>query len=78
MKPDSTKSHFPISEIDFSIAHAKHIDDGIIDFLNKTKVELLAFYKPHRSFWSRLYSSSISQEVLYKSGLPVLIFTDPV
>lgn len=75
---DSTKSHFPISEIDFSITHAKHIDDGIIAFLIKTKVDLLAFYKPHRNFWSRLYSHSVSQEVLYKSGLPVLIFTDPV
>ncbi len=72
---DITKRHFPIEEIDFSISHAESVEEGIFKFLTLHDIHMLAFYKAHRSFWTRLYRSSITRKLLYQSRLPLLVFS---
>ncbi|MCB0686561.1 MAG: universal stress protein [Saprospiraceae bacterium] len=61
-------------KLDLVISHAETIEDGIINFYEKEHAELLAFYKPYRYFWERLYHSSLIRKVLFHSRIPLLIF----
>ncbi len=71
---DITFKNKPYSEIDFTRSYAENVEEGIANFLQKEHAQLLAFYKPHRSFWERLYHSSVTRKLLYKSRTPLLIF----
>ena len=70
-----TFKHKPFSETEFTISHARTLEDGIIDFVKKEEAELIALYKPHRNFWERIYHSSVTRKLLFKSRIPLLIFT---
>ncbi|NND09544.1 MAG: universal stress protein [Saprospiraceae bacterium] len=72
---DITFKHKPFSETDFTVSHAKSLEAGIIDYVKKEKAELIALYKPHRSFWERLYHSSVTRKLLFKSRIPLLVFS---
>lgn len=64
----------PFPPLDFIRTKAISVEDGIIKYLKEHEADLMAFYKPNRSFWERLYHSSISRKMLFKSRIPLLIF----
>jgi nucleotide-binding universal stress UspA family protein len=64
----------PFKGIEYTRSYAPHVDEGVLKFLEDGKADLLAFYKPHRSFWERLYHSSLTRKLLFKSRTPLLIF----
>jgi len=64
----------PLPNMNFLESYAKSVDEGILNIIDKKPVNLLAFYKPNRSFWERLYHSSVTRKLLFQSRLPVLIF----
>ncbi len=64
----------PYPTFDFTVSYADTVEDGIMDNLKKSKADMITFFKPHRSFWERLYHSSVTRKVLYHSRLPLLIF----
>lgn len=76
MDPDIfiTYKNNPFPSMDFIRTKANSVDEGIINYLENHNIELLAFYKPNRSLWERLYHSSVSRKLLYKSRIPLLIF----
>ena len=61
-------------QIDFSRSQALSIEDGILSYYEKEHAELLAFYKPYRYFWERLYHSSLIRKILFRTRVPLLIF----
>ncbi|MBK8503864.1 MAG: universal stress protein [Saprospiraceae bacterium] len=61
-------------QFDFTKSYAETIEDGIISYYEKEHAELLAFYKPYRYFWERLYHSSLIRKILFKTRVPILIF----
>lgn len=71
---DVTYDSKVINNLDFTVAHAENIEDGIISFYEKKHAELLAFYKPYRYFWERLYHSSLIRKILFRTRVPLLIF----
>jgi nucleotide-binding universal stress UspA family protein len=60
--------------IDFTKSRAESIEDGILAYYEKEHAELLAFYKPYRYFWERLYHSSLIRKILFRTRVPLLIF----
>ncbi len=72
-KVDVTYRHQPFDDLDFTRSRAENIEDGILEFSQREQVELLAFYKPHRSFWERLFHTSHTRKMLYKSRTPLLL-----
>ena len=71
---DIQYKNLPLPQFDFTVAFADTIEDGLFKNLEKTKSNLIAFYKPHRNFWERLFHSSVSRKLLYQSRTPLLIF----
>jgi nucleotide-binding universal stress UspA family protein len=71
---DITYKNNPFPPLDFIRTKAISVEEGIIKYLESHKVDLMAFYKPNRSYWERLYHSSISRKLLFKSRIPLLIF----
>ena len=69
-----TYKNNPFPPLDFIRTKAISVEEGIINYLESHKVDLLAFYKPNRSYWERLYHSSTSRKLLFKSRIPLLIF----
>ncbi len=61
--------------IDFIHTHARSVEDGLFSYFNRSDAQMLAFYKPERSFWERLYHSSLTRKILYKSRIPVIVFS---
>ena len=64
----------PFPSLDFIRTKANSAGEGIIKYLESHNIDLMAFYKPNRSFWERLYHSSVSRKLLYKSRIPLLVF----
>ncbi len=65
----------PLPDITFRTSHARTVEEGIVQTMLNNDFDLLAFYKPHRSYWERLYHSSVSRKLLLQSYLPLLIFS---
>lgn len=71
---DITIPNKNIAYLKLTYSHAASVEEGICDYMDKKHPQLLAFYKPHRSFWERLYRPSKSRHLLYDSKIPLLIF----
>lgn len=64
-----------VPNLSFLVTHAPQVDEGILATMTKFNIDLLAFYKPNRKFWERLYHSSITRKLLFKSRTPLLVFS---
>lgn len=65
----------PFPGMEFIVSPADSIESGILKYLEKTSADLLAVYKPNRSFWERLYHSSVTRKLLFHSRIPLLVFS---
>ncbi len=74
-KADITFKNEPYTEVDYTRSYASSIEDGLIDFLGKNKCDMLAFHKPRRPFWERVYHHSVTRKLLKDSKIPVMIFS---
>jgi len=68
-------NNHPLKSMDFTLASAQSVDDGILAHIEKRSIDLMAMYKPHRNLWERIYHSSVTRKMLYQSRLPLLIFS---
>lgn len=64
----------PFEEMEFTVTGAESVEKGIFDYLKDHPVDLISIYKPNRGFWERLYHSSVSRKLLFKSRIPLLVF----
>jgi len=71
---DVQHSHQLLPDMKFIVSESKKVDEGILKVMEKEAVNLLAFYKPNRTFWERLYHSSVTRKLLFQSRLPLLVF----
>lgn len=74
-KLDITFNKSPYSTMKYSISYAPSVHDGIMNFISERNPDILAFYKPNRSFWERLYHRSDTKALLYELKMPILIFS---
>ena len=71
---DVTIPNKNIDKLKLTYSHSESVEEGICNYMAKKKPQLLAFYKPHRSFWERVYRPSKSRHLLYDSKIPLLVF----
>jgi len=74
-KVDLEYMNKPFEEMSFQISYANQIDEGILKVAENEQVDLLCFLRTNRSFWQRLYQSSITRKLLFKSRIPLLIMS---
>ena len=65
----------PYDEVNFTRSYAKSIEDGLINFLGANQCDMLAFHKPRRPFWERIYHHSVTRKLLKESKIPIMIFS---
>ncbi len=65
----------PFPGMKFTVTAANSIEEGILNFLNKNTMDLVAIYKPNRSFWERIYHSSTTRKLLEQNKAPLLVFS---
>lgn len=65
----------PFKGFQYTRSYAERVDLGLLKYLEEGSADMLAFYKPHRSFWERLYRSSLTRKLLFNSSIPILVFT---
>lgn len=65
----------PYPGMEFTVTGADSIEEGILAFLEKKSMDLLAVYKPNRPFWERIYHSSITRKFLEQNKAPLLVFS---
>lgn len=65
----------PFPGMKFTVTSADSIEQGILTFLEKKSMDLLAVYKPNRPFWERIYHSSITRKFLEQNKAPLLVFS---
>ena len=68
----------PFADMDFTLSSADTVEEGILEYMSSHDVDLLALYKPHRNLWERIYRSSVTRQLLYKSRLPLLVLLEKV
>jgi hypothetical protein len=66
--------NFNFDHLKLTYSHAMTVEEGLFEYMKKRKPDLLAFYKPHRTFWERVYRPSKPRHLLYDSNIPLLIF----
>lgn len=65
----------PFPGMEFTVTAANTIEDGILGYLEKNSMDLLAIYKPNRPFWERIYHSSSTRKFLEQKKVPLLVFS---
>lgn len=65
----------PLPGMEFTVTGADSIEEGILEFVENKSMDLLAVYKPNRSFWERLYHSSVTRKFLGQNKIPLLVFS---
>ncbi len=73
-KMDITMIGAPYNDMKLTCSHAYTVEEGILEYMQRKKPDLLAFYKPHRTFWERLYRPGRTRNLLYDSNIPLIIF----
>lgn len=71
---DEVFKNRPLDGFTYTRSFADSVDVGIMKYLESGDVDLLAFYRPHRSFWERIYHSSVSRKLLFQSRIPLFVF----
>ncbi len=64
----------PIENVKFTISHAPSVGAGVQQFVQNEEPDIIAFFKSNRRLWERLYSSSLTRKLLFKSRIPILVF----
>jgi len=72
---DIIYKHNAIRNLEFIVSNAKSVEEGIKNILSKYAIDLIAIQKKSRSFWERLYHSSVTRKLLYHAKLPILILS---
>ncbi len=72
---DISFNNKPFPDMKYTQAFAKNVEEGIHHQISKNSFQLISFYKEHRSFWERLYHSSLTRKLLFKSRIPLLVFS---
>ena len=73
-KIDVTIGNAPFISMQYTLTYARTVHEGIIRHMEKELPDLIAFYKPIRKFWERIYHGSETRKLLYESKIPLLIF----
>lgn len=64
----------PFEAIHFSIINNPSIMEGIDQYLNQYKSDILALYIPKRNLWERLFHSSFSKKMTFHTDTPLFVF----
>ncbi len=72
---DAIFEDVPFKGFQYTRSYAERVDQGLLKYLEEGSADMLAFYKPQRSFWERLYRSSLTRKLLFNSSIPILVFT---
>lgn len=57
----------------FQIIHNESIVDGLLDYISRDSVDILAMFKPHRTFWNSIFHTSTTKEMSIRSKVPLLV-----
>jgi nucleotide-binding universal stress UspA family protein len=61
-------------EMEFITLSGKHYSAVISGFIRKTEADLLILFRNQYTFFEKLFHHSVSDEIIFKSEFPVLVF----
>ncbi len=66
------KSHFENTDIAFSFINTNASEEMILEFIDYQKINMAAMSIHHKSLFERLFLFSLSRQMAFHSGIPVL------
>ncbi|MDD4770661.1 MAG: universal stress protein, partial [Bacteroidales bacterium] len=67
------KKQYPEIESSYCVIRGDNLVDGLNDFIQERKIDVLALPAQRRNLFSRLFNPSIAHKVLFHTDTPVLV-----
>lgn len=58
----------------YYMMEAEHIEDGLMEYIDKHNIEVIAVMPRKHNVWEKLFKSSISKQLIHHSTIPILAF----
>ncbi|WP_099367685.1 universal stress protein [Sphingobacterium sp. 1.A.4] len=72
---ENWRHEFPQEEIEYILLdEVESIETTILNYIIENNVDILGIVKRNRSFFDRLFSSSVSNNLAFHSKVPILVF----
>lgn len=68
------KLNYP--ETEFTIFRSRDVGEGLLDFTQATRADLLALTTRHKGAFGSLFSKSITEEIAFQAIMPMLVFQE--
>lgn len=66
--------NYPFEYVDFTIVNSPAVWKGLDQYMEKKDVDVLALFAPQRGLWERLFHTSLTKQVAFRSEIPLLVF----
>lgn len=71
---NSWKENFKNENVKFYIVESNDVEKTVFDFLDQENIDLLVSVKRNRTFFEKLFTSSMTKKLSYHNYVPVLAF----
>ena len=65
-------SHY--ANLTFKLMESKNIEEGLLNYLDEVKADLIAMTNRHRSFFQKFFERSLTKQVAFDTHTPLLAF----
>lgn len=65
---------YPYKFLDFKVIRSHSAVEGLQEYVESNKVDLLALFIPERRLWERLFHASFTKKMAFHSHVPLLVF----
>lgn len=63
----------PIDKLNFELIVESQVEEGLVDYLDKIKADIVAIKPQNRGFIANLFHTSLTKQMTYHSKIPVLV-----
>ncbi|RMG80305.1 MAG: universal stress protein [Bacteroidetes bacterium] len=65
---------YPFEFSDFTLLNEHSVVEGMDEFIDRKKIDVLALFIPKRSLWERLFHRSFTKQMTFHAKTPLLVF----
>lgn len=70
----SWKDNYKGTPVEFYVMEDKDVEKGVFDFIDKENIDLLVSITRNRTFFERLFTTSMTKKFTYHTNVPVLAY----